>query len=128
MPAQPASQPGPRGYDAARKINGRKRHVLADTCGFLLALKGFRRLGIRFNHHKWAGDSTLIVLPRHLLDEPVEGLGAAVKAAPSWEASKSSTLLTDHLLMNGLASSIAALGAGGFLSSQANNSASLCPV
>ena len=27
---------GPRGYDAGKKINGRKRHVLVDTQGFLL--------------------------------------------------------------------------------------------
>jgi putative transposase len=27
---------GPRGYDAGKKINGRKRHVLVDTLGFLL--------------------------------------------------------------------------------------------
>ena len=27
---------GPRGFDAGKKINGRKRHVLVDTLGFLL--------------------------------------------------------------------------------------------
>lgn len=27
---------GPRGYDAGKKLNGRKRHVLVDTLGFLL--------------------------------------------------------------------------------------------
>ena len=27
---------GPRGYDAGKKVNGRKRHVLVDTLGFLL--------------------------------------------------------------------------------------------
>ncbi len=27
---------GPRGYDAGKKINGRKRHLLVDTQGFLL--------------------------------------------------------------------------------------------
>ncbi len=34
-----ASQPGVRGYDAGKKIIGRKRHVLVDTRGHLLALK-----------------------------------------------------------------------------------------
>lgn len=34
-----ASQPGVRGYDAGEKITGRKRHVLADTQGNILALK-----------------------------------------------------------------------------------------
>ncbi|RYD35506.1 MAG: hypothetical protein EOP86_08305 [Verrucomicrobiaceae bacterium] len=34
-----ASQLGPHGQDAAKKITGRKRHVLVDTCGFPLALK-----------------------------------------------------------------------------------------
>ncbi len=29
---------GPRGYDAARKINGRKRHILVDSGGNLLAV------------------------------------------------------------------------------------------
>lgn len=29
---------GPRGYDAGKKINGRKRHILVDTCGFLIGL------------------------------------------------------------------------------------------
>ena len=29
---------GPRGYDAGKKINGRKRHVLVDTLGLLLVL------------------------------------------------------------------------------------------
>lgn len=29
---------GPRGYDAGKKVNGRKRHILVDTLGFLLAL------------------------------------------------------------------------------------------
>jgi hypothetical protein len=24
---------GPRGYDAARKVKGRKRHIVTDTCG-----------------------------------------------------------------------------------------------
>ena len=28
---------GPRGYDAGKKINGRKRHVLTDTNGWLVA-------------------------------------------------------------------------------------------
>jgi transposase len=28
---------GPRGFDAAKKINGRKRHVVTDTSGLLLA-------------------------------------------------------------------------------------------
>jgi transposase len=34
-----ASQPGLRGFDAGKKITGRKRHVLVDTCGFILTLK-----------------------------------------------------------------------------------------
>ena len=29
---------GPRGYDAGKRINGRKRHILVDTCGFLIGL------------------------------------------------------------------------------------------
>ena len=29
---------GPRGYDAGKKINGRKRHILVDTLGLLLVL------------------------------------------------------------------------------------------
>jgi hypothetical protein len=28
---------GPRGYDAGKKIKGRKRHLLTDTAGFLIA-------------------------------------------------------------------------------------------
>ena len=28
---------GPRGYDAGKKVNGRKRHILTDTIGLLLA-------------------------------------------------------------------------------------------
>jgi len=31
-------QGGPRGYDAGKKVNGRKRHVLVDTTGLLLAV------------------------------------------------------------------------------------------
>jgi len=27
---------GPRGYDAGKKINGRKRHILTDTMGLLV--------------------------------------------------------------------------------------------
>jgi putative transposase len=34
-----ACQPGPRGHDAAKKINGRKRYVPVDTFGFPLALR-----------------------------------------------------------------------------------------
>jgi hypothetical protein len=34
-----ASQPGLRGYDAGKKITGRKRHVLVDTMGNLLAVE-----------------------------------------------------------------------------------------
>ena len=30
---------GPRGYDAAKKINGRKRHILTDSCGNVLAVR-----------------------------------------------------------------------------------------
>ena len=30
---------GPRGYDAAKGINGRKRHILVDSCGNLLAVR-----------------------------------------------------------------------------------------
>ena len=33
------SHPGDRGYDAGKKITGRKRHVLVDTLGFILLLK-----------------------------------------------------------------------------------------
>jgi hypothetical protein len=28
---------GPRGFDAGKKIKGRKRHILTDTAGFLIA-------------------------------------------------------------------------------------------
>jgi Transposase DDE domain len=28
---------GPRGYDAGEKINGRKRHIMTDTSGHLVA-------------------------------------------------------------------------------------------
>jgi putative transposase len=34
-----ASQPGVRGDDAGKKITGRKRHILVDTQGNILALK-----------------------------------------------------------------------------------------
>ena len=27
---------GTRGYDAGKKVNGRKRHILTDTCGYLV--------------------------------------------------------------------------------------------
>ena len=27
---------GPRGYDAAKKVKGRKRHIVTDTCGLLV--------------------------------------------------------------------------------------------
>jgi transposase len=30
---------GPRGYDAGKKINGRKRHIITDTAGHLVAAK-----------------------------------------------------------------------------------------
>src|ERR687886_2225689 len=30
---------GPRGYDTAKKINGRKRHILVDSLGNLLAVR-----------------------------------------------------------------------------------------
>lgn len=30
--------PGERGYDAGKKVNGRKRHILVDTLGLLLAV------------------------------------------------------------------------------------------
>jgi len=33
-----ADQGGPRGYDAGKKVTGRKRHVLVDTLGLLLAV------------------------------------------------------------------------------------------
>jgi putative transposase len=29
---------GQRGYDAGKKINGRKRHIVVDTLGLILAL------------------------------------------------------------------------------------------
>ena len=34
-----ASHPGIRGYDAGKKITGRKRHALVDTLGFILLLQ-----------------------------------------------------------------------------------------
>lgn len=34
-----AQQPGIRGYDAGKKVVGRKRHILVDTLGFILMLK-----------------------------------------------------------------------------------------
>ena len=40
MPADSGSSgSGVRGYDAGKKITGRKRHVLVDTLGNILALK-----------------------------------------------------------------------------------------
>jgi putative transposase len=33
-----AEQPGERGYDAGKKVNGRKRHLLVDTLGLILAV------------------------------------------------------------------------------------------
>ena len=32
------AQPGPRGYDAGKKVKGRKRHLVVDTLGLLLAV------------------------------------------------------------------------------------------
>ena len=29
---------GPRGYDTGKKINGRKRHIVTDTAGYLVGL------------------------------------------------------------------------------------------
>ena len=29
---------GPRGYDAGKKVNGRKRHIVVDTLGLVLAV------------------------------------------------------------------------------------------
>ena len=29
---------GPRGYDTGKKINGRKRHIVTDTVGYLVGL------------------------------------------------------------------------------------------
>ena len=29
---------GPRGYDAGKKVSGRKRHIVVDTTGLLLAV------------------------------------------------------------------------------------------
>ena len=29
---------GPCGYDAGKKVKGRKRHIVTDTCGFLIFL------------------------------------------------------------------------------------------
>jgi transposase len=29
---------GPRGYEAGKKIKGRKRHILTDTCGFMIGI------------------------------------------------------------------------------------------
>jgi len=41
-PGQPVGQDdrkrGPRGYDAGKKINGRKRHILVDVLGLILAV------------------------------------------------------------------------------------------
>ncbi len=33
-----SSWPGERGYDAGKRINGRKRHIVVDTVGLLLAV------------------------------------------------------------------------------------------
>ena len=33
-----ASQPGPKGFDGGKAVNGRKRHVLVDTLGLILAV------------------------------------------------------------------------------------------
>jgi putative transposase len=33
-----AEQPGERGYDAGKKVHGRKRHLLVDTLGLILAV------------------------------------------------------------------------------------------
>ena len=32
------TEKGPRGYDAGKKVNGRKRHIIVDTMGLLLAV------------------------------------------------------------------------------------------
>src|SRR5438105_1056606 len=36
---------GPRGYDAAKKVKGRKRHIVTDTCGLLVGGAVRRNLG-----------------------------------------------------------------------------------
>jgi putative transposase len=33
-----ASQPGPKGFDGGKAVNGRKRHVLVDTLGLIIAV------------------------------------------------------------------------------------------
>src|SRR6266542_3308849 len=38
MTAVPRQRPGPRGWDAGKKVRGRKRHIVVDTLGFLLAV------------------------------------------------------------------------------------------
>ncbi|GIM71824.1 hypothetical protein Aau02nite_47900 [Amorphoplanes auranticolor] len=37
IPAEAVARSG-RGYDAGKKVNGRKRHIAVDTCGLLLAV------------------------------------------------------------------------------------------
>ena len=39
--------PGSQGFDKAKLINGRKRHILVDTTGLLMAVSGDRRFGAR---------------------------------------------------------------------------------
>ena len=35
--AQTTESGGPRGFDAGKKVKGRKRHIVTDTCGFLVS-------------------------------------------------------------------------------------------
>ena len=61
---------GPRGYDAGKRIKGRKRHILVDTLGLLLALvvhsQAFRTLpGAKPRWRRsWAGSAVAADLDR----------------------------------------------------------------
>ena len=76
-----------RGYDAGKKINGRKRHIAVDTCGLLLAvlvevlLEGFRGYlrAERGVSGKTARDYAAAVRP--LLDELADATHVRVEAA-----------------------------------------------
>ncbi len=35
---KPLNKGGERGYDAGKKVNGRKRHIVVDCLGFILAV------------------------------------------------------------------------------------------
>src|SRR6266436_7214028 len=80
---KPTESGGPRGYDAAKKIKGRKRHIVTDTCGLLVGAEVHPPMSKIAMVPCWSSRPSISCFPGCAISSPTASITAPTCVTPS---------------------------------------------